>query len=126
MGLTSFAGERPRKSDVGVAKNYLGERDLTKLHTLVSDFFDAAEFRAQNQQPTRMHDWLGHLDRLIGAMDAPLLADAGSVSHRQATQKAEAEYERYRVRVDAAPSDVERAYLDSIKRTQHPLDMATP
>ena len=126
MGLTSFAGERPRKADVGVAKNYLDERELAKLNTIVSAFFDAAEFRAQNQQHTRMRDWLGHLDRLIGAMDAPMLTDAGSVSHRQAMQKAEAEYERYRERVDAAPSDVERAYLDSLKRTQRTLEKGKP
>ena len=65
MGLTSFAGERPRKSDTRVAKNYLSEQELKKLNTLVSAYFDAAEFRAQNHQATYMKDWLAHLDRLI-------------------------------------------------------------
>ena len=60
MGLTSFSGERPRKSDVTIAKNYLGESELKKLNTLVSAYFDAAEFRAQNHEPTYMSDWLAH------------------------------------------------------------------
>ncbi|HZW45829.1 MAG TPA: virulence RhuM family protein, partial [Dermatophilaceae bacterium] len=63
MGLTSFAGERPRKTEVIIAKNYLSETELKKLNTLVSAYFDAAEFRAQNHEPTYMRDWLAHLDR---------------------------------------------------------------
>lgn len=56
MGLTTFSGEQVRKSDVTIAKNYLDERELTRLNTLVSACFDAAEFRAQNRQPTYMKD----------------------------------------------------------------------
>jgi hypothetical protein len=122
MGLTSFAGESPLKSDVAVAKNYLSESELKKLNTLVSAYFDAAEFRAQSHKPTYMRDWLAHLDRLITAMDAPVLTSAGSVSHKQAVAKAEGEYEKYRQRPDLVPSDVERAYLDSMKRVQRELE----
>jgi len=122
MGLTSFAGERLRKSDVTVAKNYLNESELKKLNTLVSAYFDAAEFRAQSHQPTYMRDWLAHLDRLITAMDAPVLTSAGSVSHQQAVVKAEGEYEKYLQRPDLTPSDVERAYLESVIRVQRELE----
>ena len=87
MGLTSFTGERPRKSDVSVAKNYLDRSELKKLNTLVSAYFDAAEFRAQSHEPTLMKDWLSHLDRLIAAMDAPVLSGAGSVSHKHARRR---------------------------------------
>lgn len=118
MGLTSFSGSKPLKSEVATAKNYLNEQELTKLNTLVSAYFDAAEFRAQNQEPTRMADWLAHLDRLIGAMDAPLLSNAGSVSKLQASAKAEAEYELFRKQLDELPSEVENAYLETIKRAQ--------
>lgn len=89
MGLASFAGASPRKSDVSVAKNYLDESELKKLNTLVSAYFDAAEFRAPNRQPTFMKDWLAHLDRLIAAMDAQTLANAGSISHKQAKRQVE-------------------------------------
>lgn len=122
MGLTSFAGERPRKSDVTVAKNYLEEDELKKLNTLVSAYFDAAEFRAQNHDPTYMKDWLAHLDRLIVAMDAATLAGAGSVSHRQAVTKVEAEYSKYRARIDALPDEVEETYLESIKSVQREIE----
>jgi len=87
MGLTSFAGKRPVKAEVTIAKNYLSETELKKLNTLVSAYFDAAEFRAQNHEPTYMRDWLAHLDRLITAMEAPTLQGAGSVSHKQAVAR---------------------------------------
>ncbi|MFN8521285.1 MAG: virulence RhuM family protein, partial [Chloroflexota bacterium] len=86
MGLTSFAGARPRESDVSIAKNYLDEQEREKLNRIVSAYFDAAEFRAQDHQPTTMQDWLGHLDRFIGALDAPLATGPGSVSYEQAWQ----------------------------------------
>lgn len=122
MGLTSFAGQRPIKAEVTIAKNYLSENELKKLNTLVSAYFDAAEFRAQNHEPTYMRDWLAHLDRLIAAMEAPTLQGAGSVSHKQAVAKAEGEYEKYRAQLDAAPSDVEAAYLESVKRAQREVE----
>lgn len=122
MGLTSFAGQRPIKAEVTIAKNYLSENELKKLNTLVSAYFDAAEFRAQNHEPTYMSDWLAHLDRLIAAMEAPTLQGAGSVSHKQAVAKAEGEYEKYRAQLDAAPSDVEAAYLESVKRAQREIE----
>jgi hypothetical protein len=118
MGLTSFSGSKPLKSDVATAKNYLNDQELIKLNTLVSAFFDATEFRAQNREPTRMADWLAQLDRLISAMDAPLLTHAGSVSKIQASAKAEAEYEQFKKQLDELPSEVENAYLETIKRAQ--------
>jgi hypothetical protein len=122
MGLTTFAGQRPVKAEVGIAKNYLNESELKKLNTLVSAYFDAAEFRAQNHQHTYMRDWIAHLDRIITAMEAPTLKGAGSVSHKQAIQKAESEYGKYRAQLDGAPSDIEAAYLESVKRTQREIE----
>ncbi len=122
MGLTSFRGEHPRKSEVLIAKNYLTEDELKRLNTLVSAYFDAAEFRAQTHEPTYMKDWLAHLDRLIAAMGAHLLAGAGSVSHQQAIAKAESEYARYRAQLDAKPSEVEAAYFETIKHAQRNIE----
>lgn len=126
MGLTSFAGERPLKAEVAVAKNYLSEDELKKLNALVSAYFDAAEFRAQNHEPTYMRNWLAHLDRLITAMEAPTLTGAGSVSHKQAVAKAEGEYEKFRAQLDAVPNEVEAAYLESVKRTQREIEGKKP
>ncbi len=115
MCLTSFAGDSPRKQDISVAKNYLTESELKKLNTLVSAYFDAAEFRAENHEKTYMKDWLAHLDRLIVAMEAPTLADAGKVSRSVAVSKATAEYEKFLRQRDAHITDIESAYLASIQ-----------
>jgi len=122
MGLTTFAGARPVKAEVSIAKNYLDESELKKLNTLVSAYFDAAEFRAQNHERTYMADWLSHLDRLISAMDAPVLSGAGTVSHDTARVKAEGEYATYRANLSTQLTEVEVAYLEAIKSTQRDLE----
>jgi len=122
MGLTTFAGTRPRKKDISVAKNYLNETELKRLNTLVSAYFDAAEFRAQDHQPTYMKDWLAHLDRLIVAMGAKTLPGAGSVSRSQAAGKATGEYEKYRAQLDASENEVEKRYLGSLKQVQRRVE----
>ncbi len=114
----SFNGSHPTKSEIAVAKNYLDANELKRLNTLVSAYFDAAEFRAQDHQATYMKDWLAHLDRLMVAMEARTLAGAGTVSHDQAITKAEAEYGKYRTQLAAVPSDVETAYLETLKQIQ--------
>lgn len=124
MGLTNWKGERITKAEVEIAKNYLAEDELKRLNTLVSAYFDAAEFRAQMHQPTYMADWMDHLTAMIAAMGGKSLGGAGTVSHRQAVQKAHEEYEKYKTVMDAQPSDVERDYLKEItavqKRIQQP------
>jgi hypothetical protein len=122
MGLLTFSGAQPTKAEVAVAKNYLDEKELKRLNTLVSAYFDAAEFRAQEHQPTYMKDWLAHLDRLIVAMEAKTLSGAGTVSHEQAIAKAEMEYDKYRTQLAAEPSDVEKHYLETLKRVQRTVE----
>lgn len=118
MGLTNWNGERITKAEVEIAKNYLAEDELKRLNTLVSAYFDAAEFRAQIHQPTYMADWMDHLTTMIAAMGGKSLEGAGTVSHRQAVQKAHEEYEKYKTVMDAQPSDVERDYLKEITAVQ--------
>ena len=122
MGLLSFSGSKPTKAEIVIAKNYLDEKELKRLNTLVSAYFDAAEFRALNHDPTYMKDWLAHLDRLIVAMEAKTLEGAGSISHPQATKKAEAEYAKYRAQLAVEPSEVETDYLESVKAVQRKIE----
>ncbi|MDR0489280.1 MAG: virulence RhuM family protein [Propionibacteriaceae bacterium] len=122
MGLLSFSGSQPTKAEVGITKNYLDEGELKRLNTLVSAYFDAAEFRAQNHELTYMRDWLAHLDRLIVAMEAKTLDGPGSVSHQQAVTKAESEYAKYRARITVEPSDIEEAYLEAVKGLQREVE----
>jgi len=115
MGLLSFSGARPTKAEVGNAKNYLNANELKRLNTLVSAYFDAAEFRAMNHEPTYMKDWLSHLEQLITAMGGKALQGSGKISHQAALAHAEAEYAKFRAQQDVLPSDVEAAYLQTVK-----------
>ena len=111
MGLTSFAGEFPVLKDVGIAKNYLSEEELKILNNLVSGYFDFAEVQAMRHNPMYMSDYAEHLDRILSSAGEKLLTGAGTVSHKQAIEKAEAEYRKYQVQT---LSPVEEAYLQTI------------
>lgn len=118
MGMLSFSGNHPTKAEAAVAKNYLDADELKRLNTLVSAYFDAAEFRAMNHEPTYMKDWLAHLEQLIVAMGGKTLQRAGKVSHQQALTHAEGEYAKYRAQLTDLPSEVEAAYLETVKTVQ--------
>jgi hypothetical protein len=112
MGLTSFKGDHPTLNDVRIAKNYLSEEELKVLNNLVSGYFDFAEIQAIKHRPVYMSDYVKQLDNILTASGEKLLTDAGSISHRQAMEKAEREYRYFQVR-DLSP--VEEAYLETIK-----------
>lgn len=112
MGLTSFSGELPALKDIGIAKNYLQEDELKVLNNLVSGYFDLAEINAIEHRPMYMDDYVRQLDKLLVSGDRKLLMDAGSVSHKQALEKAKSEYRKYQ---ESTLSPVERAYLESLK-----------
>lgn len=118
MGLLSFNGKQPTKAEAAIAKNYLNADELKRLNTLVSAYFDAAEFRALNHEPTAMKDWLMHLENLIAAMGGKALQGAGSVSHQQALNHIDVEYAKFRTQQDALPSEVEAVYLETVKAVQ--------
>ena len=122
MGLTTFKGRRPVKSEVAIAKNYMTEKELFALRRMVNAFFDMAELRAMNHQPTYMKDWLVILDKFSRDFGVGALADAGSVSHEAALEKAQAEYEKYRQKTADELSPVERDFLASLKTAQKKLE----
>jgi len=122
MGLTNFTGQSLRKSEIGVAKNYMTEDELFALNRLVSAFFDLAELRARNHEPMYMKDWLAELDQFTNIYGKGTLQDAGTVSHEAALEKAEAEYEKYRRKIDSELTPVERDFLESIKNAQKQLE----
>lgn len=115
MGLTTFAGELPTLKDVTVAKNYLSEDELKILNNLVSGYFDFAEVQAMRHNPMYMSDYVEHLDRILSSTGEKLLTDAGTISHKQAVEKATAEYRKYQVQT---LSPVEEAYLQSIREIE--------
>jgi Virulence protein len=98
VGMTNFKGEYITKDDVKIAKNYLTEIELQRLNLLVSQFLDFAEFQALDQIPMTMNDWIDSLNKQIIAVRRKVLQGHGTISHRQAIQKAEKEFEIYRTR----------------------------
>lgn len=112
MGLTTFKGNRPHLSDAVIAKNYLNEKELRSLGQLVSGYLDFAERKAERHEFMTMADWAKHLDNVLTMNGEQLLIGSGSVSHQQAVEKATDEYKKYQQRT---LSDVEKAYLDTIK-----------
>jgi len=122
MGLTVFEGEKPTKSEIGVAKNYLDETELAMLNRMVSAFFDLAELRAMQHVPMYMKDWVAELDDFAKRYGKGILSDSGIISHKAALQKAEQEYEKYRKKNINELSKAERDFLENIKFTQKKLE----
>ena len=118
MGLTSFSGELPALKDIGIAKNYLQENELKILNNLVSGYFDLAEINAIEHKPMYMHDYVKQLDMVLSSGNRKLLEGAGTVSHKQALEKAKAEYRKYQ---EITLSPVEQAYLESVKEVAKEL-----
>ena len=112
MGLTTFAGNQPTLREAVIAKNYLNEKELRAMGQLVSGYLDFAERQAEREQAMTMKDWAKHLDRILTMSGEQLLSGNGSVTHKQAVEKAAGEYKKYKERT---LSDVEQDYLDSIK-----------
>lgn len=110
VGMTNFKGDYITKDDVKIAKNYLSEIELQRLNLLVSQFLDYAELQALEQIPMAMQDWIDALDNQIVANRRKLLEGKGRVTHRQALEKAEKEFEIYRTReMRQLESDFDRA-----------------
>ena len=112
MGLTTFSGDFPTAKDTHIAKNYLSEDELKILNSIVSGYFDFAEVQAMRHNPMHMSDYVEHLDHILSSTGEKLLNGAGKVSHKQAIEKADKEYQRFIVN---NLSPVEKSYLDTIK-----------
>lgn len=92
MGLTSWRGTKVRKNDVGIAKNYLSEKELAALNNLVEQYLVFAEGQAMRRVPMYMKDWIEKLDGFLKLNEREILNDAGRISHELAISKAEEEY----------------------------------
>lgn len=122
MGLSTFQGSRPIKSEVSVAKNYMTEKELFALRRMVNAFFDMAEMKAQMHQHMRMRDWLETLDKFSNDFGLGILDNAGTVSHEQAIEKAYHEYDTYIKHLPDQITDVEKAYLETLYEMQKRLE----
>ncbi len=121
VGMTNFKGNYVTRDDVKIAKNYLTELELQRLNLLTSQFLDYAEFQALEQNPMTMADWIAALDDQILRLRKNILEGTGSVSHEEAIEKAEREFEIYREReMRLLESDFDKA----VKRLKNMMDDA--
>ena len=100
MGLTTWEAAplgKIRKSDVTIAKNYLGDNELKSLERIVTAYLEFAEFQAEKHIPMSMEEWKKRLDLFLNASGTELLKDSGRISALEAKIHAENEYEKYRV-----------------------------
>ncbi|HHY74902.1 MAG TPA: virulence RhuM family protein [Bacillus bacterium] len=95
MGLTSWKGDKVRKQDVKVAKNYLTEKELKQLNRIVTMYLDYAEDQAERNQPMYMKDWIEKLNAFLQFNGREILENAGKVSAKVAEQLAMQEYEKF-------------------------------
>lgn len=108
MGLTNWRGDKPRKQDVAIAKNYLKEGELSALNNLVEQYLIFAEGQAMRKIPMHMQDWVKKLDGFLVLNDRNILDHAGKISHELALQHANDEYDKFhlqRLKSEAELSD---------------------
>ena len=118
MGLTSWEGKRIKRSDTEIAKNYLTQTELDALNKIVSAYLDIAEVRALAHETMYMKDWLETIDDYLKMTRRDILITKGRVTHKQAIDKAHAEYEKYRKKQDELLSSVECHFIESIKELE--------
>lgn len=121
MGLTSWTGRMPQKSDAEVAKNYLTDEELNILNRIVSLYLDFAELQALDKRPMYMKDWLNKLDDFLKLSGKELLSHLGTISAEMANLKAHTEHDRFQDRVKNDLSPVEIHFIDSFEQAQKKL-----
>lgn len=122
MGLTSWEHDEIHRSDVEIAKNYLTEQELDALNKIVTAYLDIAEVHALNQEPMYMKDWLETIDDYLKMTRRNILTSSGHISHKQAIEKAHAEYNKYKNRLEDKLSPVEKDFIKSIGVLEHIMD----
>lgn len=122
MGLTSWEHDEIHRSDVEIAKNYLTEQELDVLNKIVTAYLDIAEVHALNQEPMYMKDWLETIDDYLKMTRRDILTCSGHISHKQAIEKAHAEYNKYKNRLEDKLSPVEKDFIKSIGVLEHIMD----
>lgn len=123
MGLTNWSGSRVLKRDVLIAKNYLNNSEIDTLNRITVMFLDQAEFRAQRRQDIRMVDWTAFLDKFLRDTELPVLDNAGTISHEDASTWAQSQYDQFaqrrRVENEAA---AESRYIEDLNDAAKSLE----
>ena len=121
MGLTTWTGAMPKKTDAEIAKNYLSKEEVATLNRIVSLYLDFAELQAEEHRPMYMTDWIAILDDFLRISRKDILTHAGRVSAKLAKAKADAEYEKFKERTKNELTPVEMHFIEHFEREQKKL-----
>jgi hypothetical protein len=121
LGLSNFKGEQPTKKEVGIAKNYLDAEELNVLNRMVTAYLELAELQALNRKPMYMKDWLQRADNFIKMTGNNILTHTGTVSHKQALEKASRNYATYKEQIKNELSKGENDFIKHLDETQKQL-----
>ena len=123
MGATNWKDRQVQKRDVGTAKNYLDDQEIDTLNRITVMFLDQAEFRAQRRQDIRMADWDVFLDKFLRDTELPVLEGAGRISHQDALDHANRQYDVFAERRRlTAEAEAEARYVEDLKESAKLLD----
>jgi len=121
LGLRNYKGKKPTKQEIEVAKNYLAENELSILNRIVSAYLELAELQALNQEPMYMKNWIEQLDAFLKMTRKDILNNAGTISHKQALEKAHTEYQKFKKLRENEISEVEKHFLEQVNETEKKL-----
>jgi len=116
LGLTHIKGTKPTKQETEIAKNYLTEDELNILNRMVTAYLELAELQALRRQPMYMKDWVERLDDFLKMTGNPVLDNPGTVSHKQALEKAKTEFDRFKERTKNDLSEVEKHFISQLEK----------
>lgn len=122
MGLTTWTGMMPKRSDAEFAKNYLNEDEIDTLNRIVNLYVDYAELRAKEHKPMYMKDWIAKLDDFLRLSDREILTNAGSISAKLAKEKADAEYDKFKERTAYELTPVEIHFIENFEKERKRLE----
>ena len=121
MGLTTWSGAMPSKTEAEIAKNYLTQEEIKSLNRIVSLYLDFAEMQAEEHRPMYMKDWINILDDFLRISRKDILTHAGKISAKLAKEKADQEYDKFKERTKNNLSPVEIHFLENFEREQKRL-----
>jgi len=126
LGLIHIKGSKPTKQETEIAKNYLNEDELNKLNRMVTAYLELAELQALNRTPMYMKDWIERLDDFVRMSGNNILQNSGTISHTQALQKANMEYEKYKEKMKNELSEAEKHFVKQIESTSKKINSKKP
>ncbi|MBO6032051.1 MAG: virulence RhuM family protein [Prevotella sp.] len=121
MGLTTWTGAIPKKTDAEIAKNYLSQEEITTLNRIVSLYLDFAELQAEEHRPMYMKDWIAILDDFLRISRKDILTHVGRISAQLAKAKADSEYDKFKERTKNELTPVEIHFIEQFEREQKKL-----